>query len=105
MFAVQDAGLSTDDRAIVQFGVFPHSNLPAKNRLSTDSTTAGYAGLCRDHRVFTHVDVVSDLDEIVELHAFANDSSFKGSAVDTGVGANLNVVFDHHSSGLREFNV
>ena len=87
MHVLADADLSGDDSTIA------------------DRTGAGDAGERDENHVFSDVAVVPDVNEVVDLSAAANASFGKSSAVDGGIGANLDVVFNDESSLLRELRV
>src|SRR6516225_964252 len=63
------------------------------------------SGLGGNDRVFSDDHVVSDLDEIVDLHAFLNPGSAESCAINRCVRADLDVVIDLHDSDLRDFLV
>src|SRR3954451_4893944 len=61
----------------------------------------GNTGL-RDHNAAgAKVHVVSDLNQIIEHGAAANDRIRTSTAIDRGVRTDLHVVFDDHSAELR----
>ena len=64
---------------------------------------AGYSGLRHDHAVPPDRDVVSDLHQIVDLGALADDRVSGPAAVDRGVGADLDVVLNDDAASLRDF--
>ena len=47
-----------------------------------------------DDVVLADFDVVGDLDEVVDFGALADEGRFEAGAVDGGVGADFNVVFE-----------
>src|ERR1700739_3456945 len=53
--------------------------------------------------MFTNVGSVADLDEIIDLCAAAHPGFAYCSAVDRGIRAHFNVVFENHNSGLNNF--
>ena len=63
---------------------------------------AGNADLGRDRRVCTDVHVVRHLDQVVELDAIFDHGVVERPAVDAGVGADLDVVADHHGAQLLD---
>lgn len=58
-----------------------------------------------DETVFSDVDVVSDLDEVVDFCAFADDGSSESGAVDGGICPDFHVVFDDDNAALGDFGV
>ena len=83
----------------------PIPTWPPRIESVADGGTAGNAGLRGDHGVFADLDVVRDLDEIVEFRSAPDDGGFQRAAVDAGVGADLDVVFDDDSADLRELHI
>src|SRR5487761_1981309 len=65
---------------------------------------AGDAGAAGDRRMCADAYVVPDLDQIVQLDSVFDHRVVQRSPVDTGVGADLYVVADHHRSGLRNLS-
>ena len=53
------------------------SNLAADDALRAERRAARDPSLSGDDRMLTNFDVVGDLNQIVELHASANDSGFQ----------------------------
>ena len=49
--------------------------------------------------------VVADVHEVVDFCAAADSGFVEGAAVDGGVGADLDIVFNHQTSDLRELLV
>jgi len=67
--------------------------------------TARNTGLRGDHAMFANGHVVCDLDEIVDLGAFADAGFAKSTAIYARIGADLHIVFDHDGSDLRKLDV
>src|SRR5260221_1654892 len=63
-----------------------------------DTHAAGHRGVRADARV------VADLDLIVELHALLDDGVVERTAVDRGVGTDLDIVADAHRADLRDLD-
>src|ERR1700693_5377513 len=85
--------------------MFADADLAAENDILFDGDTAGEAGLRGDHHVFSDLAVVADVYEVVDFRASANAGCIQGSAVDGGVGADLDVVFDFQAPDLRKLFV
>ena len=66
---------------------------------------AGDAGERDEDDVFADVAVVADVDEVVDLGSAADAGLLERAAVDGGVGADFDVVFDEEGSLLRELGV
>src|SRR5262245_59012072 len=82
-----------------------YADLASDQAIRPDRGAAGNSGLSRDHCIFADLDVVGDLDEIIELHAPADDCRLEGSPIDAGICPDLNIVFDDHLADLRELDV
>src|SRR3546814_3120978 len=50
-------------------------NLAADHGVSADLSASGYPGLGSNDRVFSYFHIVGHLDQIVQLHTFANNGS------------------------------
>src|SRR6187549_3894918 len=81
--ARQNAGLRTDHRAAENTSVVAHTDLTANYAIVFDHSTAGNTGLRGDDNPFTYLDVVGDLDQIVDLCAFADPRFTQRSTIDT----------------------
>jgi hypothetical protein len=80
------------------------ADLPADYATRTDPGAACDAGTARHHGVFANVDVVGDLYLVVELDAISNYSVINNATVYRGVGADFDIVADHHFADLRNLN-
>ena len=70
-----------------------------------DIGRARYTHLRHDHAMSADRDVVSDLHEIIDLGAFADDRVAVGAAINRRVRADFNVVLDDDPADLRNFQV
>src|SRR6202171_4983322 len=77
------------------------ANLPAHHDVIPHGAAAGYTGLRDEHAVPSDGGVVSDLHQIVDLGALADDGISGRAAVDGRIGADLHVVLDDDAAGLR----
>src|SRR5687767_1172374 len=82
-----------------------HAHLTADDAIILNDCAARYPGLRRYHYSLTDLNVVSDLNEVIDLSAFAYPSLAQGSAVDTCIGTDLDILFDDHSSYLWKLDV
>ena len=90
------------ERGAILESVFPETaDLSGEEAVAPHPRGAGDAGLGRGYGVFADLDVVSDLNQVVELDAPADHRRIGLGAVDAGVGPDLYVVFDHHVAQLR----
>jgi hypothetical protein len=55
--------------------------------------------------VLADFDVMSDLDQVVQLRSTPNDGCLERAAVDARVRANFHVILDDDSSNLRKFGM
>ena len=78
------------------------ADLPAHHDVIPHIAASGYAGLRDQHAVPSDGGVVSDLHQIVDLGALADDRISGGAAIDGRVGADFHVVLDDDAAGLRE---
>ena len=105
LFAAQDAGSAAEDDACAYGCVFSNPDLAAEDGSVFDHARAGDAGLRCDDDVLADDAVVADVDEVVDLRAAADAGLAECAAVDGGVGADLDVVFDDEAALLREDEV
>src|SRR6516164_7965952 len=95
-------GGSTGDHHIVRNGeVASESDHASDHATLADAGAAGDTGARGDRRVRTNAHVVSDHDEVVELHAVLDDGVLDGATIDGGVGTDLHVRADKHAADLR----
>src|SRR6266850_459999 len=99
------AALGRDQRAVADGHVIGHAHLTRQHDAAPQLRAARHADLGHEDRVLTHLDVVPDLDEIVDLGAAADDRVAEGRAVDRAVGADLHVVLHDHPARLGDLAV
>ena len=104
-FAAEDAGLAAEDDAGTDVDVVADAHLAGEDCAVANRARAGDAGAHDEDGVFADVAVVADVDEVVELCAAADAGFSERAAVDGGVGADLDVVFNDQCSLLRELRV
>src|SRR5690606_8834308 len=63
------------------------------------------SGLCRRYRMLADFYIMRNLDKVIQLHALTDDSRSQRRPVDCRIGADLDIIFDHHISDLRNFVV
>src|SRR6516164_9078067 len=97
------AGARTEHGTFTDRHMIGNTDLPAQHGVIPYRYTARYADLRDDHAMPADVDVVSDLNEIVDLGAFPDDRVAGCTAVDRRVGADLDVILDNRSACLRNF--
>ena len=84
-------------------GVIGDAHLAAQHGEIADRHAAGNPDLGDDQAMPADRAVVSDLDQVVDLGALADDRVAGGAAVDRGIGADFDVVLDDDAAGLRDF--
>src|SRR3989440_3151188 len=99
------AALRGDQRPVAYGPVVLAAPLARQHHAAPEPGAARDADLGHEDRVLPHLDVMSDLDEIVDLGAAADDRVAEGRAVDRAVGADLDVVLDRHAAHLGNLAV
>src|SRR5688572_33259838 len=74
----------------------------ADGAMPADVGAAGDAGASRDRGMRADAHVVADLNLVVELGALLDHGVVERSAVDGGVGSDLDVVAEGYSADLRD---
>ncbi len=105
LFAGKDAGAAAENNARADGGVFADTDLAAKDGTILDDAGAGDTGLGGDDDVAADDAVVADMDEVVDLGAAADAGLAERAAVDGGIRADVDVVFDGEGSLLWEEEV
>src|ERR1019366_8131195 len=90
----EHSSASAQDDAGADVSVLAEAHLAAEDGAIFDETGAGDSRLRGDDDVVAQDAVVRDVDEVVDLGAGANAGLAKSSAVDGGVGPDLDVVLD-----------
>ena len=80
-------------------------NLPANHHVVFNCHTAADAGLCSNHYALANVAVVSHVDQVVNLRPAANPRLSQRRAIDAGVRAKLNIIFNDDGAPLRKLVV
>src|SRR5262249_61987961 len=81
------------------------ARLPAHHHVVAELARAGDAHMADDYAVPADHDVVPDLHEIINFCPSADDRVPERTAVDAGIGADLDVVLDDHGADLRHLEV
>ena len=76
-------------------------NLPGQHDMVLQHCRTRNPNLRDYHTGSAYPYVVPDLHEIIDPRSGTDDRIFQGAAVDRGVGANFDVVLDHHPADLR----
>ena len=91
------------DDSVADGDVSDDARLAGEDDVVADASASGDAGLGNDEAMFADVDVVSDLDEVIDFGAFADDGSSEARAINGGVRADFDVIFDDDDSELGDF--
>src|SRR2546423_13050612 len=78
------------------------ANLSADNAVIFNRDTAADSGLGGAHAPFATIAVVPDVNHVIELRSFANSSAAERAAIDRGIGAQLDIVFNNDRANLRK---
>lgn len=73
------------------------------NPISKDGTS-GNPCISADKTTLSHLNIVSDLDEVVNFSAIPDDGATKRGPINGAICANLNIIFDHNISDLRNLS-
>src|SRR5271166_6257761 len=95
-----NARLRADAGSGANLHVVGHTGLAAHGDEIADLSRAGNANLGGDGAMAANADVVCDLHEVIEARAGADNRVAQRAAVDRRVGADLDVVADHHAAQL-----
>ena len=80
-----------------------HDCAAAYRAVGTDTGAACNTDTARKRRMGADVNVVSDLNQVVELDALFNHGVRQGAAVYAGVGTDLDIVANTHAAQLLDF--
>src|SRR5262249_45656435 len=94
-----------DHRPLADDRMVRHANLPSQHRVVPNRHAAGNPHLGNQNAVPPDNGVVADLDQIVDLGSLTDYGVVHRSAVNAGVGANLDIVLNDDASNLRDFLV
>ena len=103
--ARQYPGLRPDHRAAQDPRVVAKTYLPADHAIVLDHRAARNAGLRGDDHPLADHHVVRDLHKVVDFGPLADPRFAQRAAVDAGVCADLDIVFDHDRAHLRKFYI
>src|SRR6266567_2006479 len=98
----QNARLRADHRATLHTDVIAEADLPANHAIIFNRHAAADAGLCCNHHPLANVAVMTYMNQVVDLRAFADSRATQSRAIDAGVRAQLNIVFNDNRADLRK---
>ena len=79
------------------------TNLTRDGHIVAKPCAASESDERNDHAMLTQHDIVTDLNQVVDLCTFTNPGSSKTSAINGGTGANFNIVIDLNNPNLIDF--
>src|SRR5262249_39920711 len=103
--AFGDAGAGGDDRAFADGDVLVSSDLAGDDAIAFHSGSARKPCKSRHDGVFTYLDVMADLYQVVELRPATDAREAEARAVYAAIRAYLDVVFDHDAAHLQELEL
>jgi hypothetical protein len=80
-----------------------YSYLSGQDHSFSQASAPGNADLGYNNRPFAHLDIVSNLNQVVDFGALADMSLAQGCPIDSRIGPNLHIVFNDYPSNLRDF--
>src|SRR5512145_1378304 len=93
-----------DERASGHMHVVDHGDVAVDHGRAADRAVPADARASGDRAVRADAHVVADLDLVVELHALLDYGVVQCPAVDSGVGADLDVVADAYAADLGDLD-
>src|SRR5690242_1367126 len=100
---LRDPALSCDDCAVGDFNVTDNADLSRYRNTFAHPGATGDPGLRDDHRIFSDHDIVCNLHEIIDFHAFLDPGAAEPRAINRCVRADLDVVIDLDNPDLLKF--
>lgn len=98
-----DTSLPSHFRAFRNRDMPSHRGLTAQHHEILKRSASGNRDLSTEQAMLADHHIVADLNQIIDFGAFPNDGSAKTRPVYRSIGAQFNVVADHHHSDLRNF--
>src|SRR6266403_1262532 len=95
----------SDDCALADPHIVRETHLPGQDDAILDHDAAGDAALGNDDAVAADRYIVSDLNQVVDLGAFADHCVAVGAAIDRGPGADLHLVLNNDPANLYHLAV
>src|SRR5258708_1911816 len=101
----EDAASGAKDCSAFDARLVADTDLTSDHGVILDDHAAGDAGLSGNDDVTSNAAVVADMHHVVELGAITDGSDSESCAIDTGIGANFDVITDLDAPDLRKFFV
>src|SRR5438874_2624618 len=96
----QNARLRANHGAALHTDVIAETHLAANYAIIFNCHSAADAGLRGNHNSLANVAVMTDVDQVVDLRAPADPRAAQSRAIDAGVHAQLNIIFNDHRADL-----
>src|SRR5437016_6080475 len=96
----QNARLRAYHRPALHTDVVAESDLTANHAVVFNRHAAADSGLRRDHHPLSNVAVMTDMNHIIEFRAASDSRSSQRAAIDAGVRAQLNIIFNDDRADL-----
>src|SRR5689334_25143295 len=96
--AAADLGCRQDHGAIADLDMVGNSGTSRHDHAIADTAAAGDPNAASDQAVLADLVVVADHDEIIDLGPIAHGRGLDRAAIDAAVGADLDVLTEHHRS-------
>src|SRR5260370_39301505 len=93
--------LRRHDYTVADFAMPGHADLTGEDHVLADLGRTRESEPRGQHGVFSGAAIVTDVREVIELGIAANARLAQAGPVDTAVGLDLHIVFDHDCAGLR----
>ena len=103
--AADDSGLSPYGGVGCHGEPVSNAHLPSENAVLAHLRGPGYAHHCAHYCILAHLDIMSNLAEIVDFHAVIDDSGPDLGFVYAGIGSDFHVVAYYDIAGVLDFAV
>src|SRR5688572_16984823 len=70
-----------------------------------DLGAARYTGLCSNYSIGIYIHIMSDLDQVIQFYALADNGRTHCSAVNCGISPYFHIIVNDHVTDLRHFLV
>ena len=85
--------------------MFAYANLSTQHDIFFYRDTSREPGLGGDNNIFSDLAVVANVYQIVDFRASSDAGFVQRSAIDSGIGADLDIIFDFQAADLRKLFV
>jgi hypothetical protein len=92
-------------RTVPNTDMADRSRLPAHYNEITELSRTGNARLSNDYAMSADHNVVPDLNQIINFGTFSDNRILERASVNGGISAYFNVVLNHHSTNLGNFEM